>query len=104
MVLNKCSAAQGSAGTFRGFETSPDTRGYVKEGESITLDFCRIIAGCDATASPGTPEAKACPQGANSRNPMCTNGEENDCCVPFSDGVCDNDCWRVDPAGELITG
>ncbi len=97
----QCGARQ--CGIFRGFETSPDPRGYVKEGESITLDFCRIIPGCDATANPGTLQARACPQGANPQNPLCTNTEETDCCIPKSDGVCDKDCWRVDQEGEAIT-
>ena len=74
-------------------------------GNPITLNFCNILTGCEASEAKGTTGARACAQGINSQNPaLCTNGEEPDCCLPVPDGKCDPDCWKVDPEGNIIAG
>ncbi|MEK6864198.1 MAG: putative metal-binding motif-containing protein, partial [Nanoarchaeota archaeon] len=93
-----------TCGSYKGFETDPFT-GNVQQGNPITLNFCNILTGCEASEAKGTTGARACAQGINSQNPaLCTNGEEPDCCLPVPDGKCDPDCWKVDPEGNIIAG
>lgn len=94
-----------TCGSYRGFETIPFT-GNARQGENITLSFCNILQGCEASAQANSKEARACPQGVNSNNPsVCTSDEENsDCCVPARDDKCDPDCWKIDPEGNPIAG
>lgn len=89
-----------TCGSYKGFEIdSPYSSGNVPNGTDITMNFCKIIYGCDASED-GTC-SRACPQGVDPNCPgLCTPDEDKtDCCVPVPDGFCDPDCWTVDPEG-----
>lgn len=78
--------------SYQAFESRP-LDSYVTLGEDITLRFCKILTECDATAD-GICDSHC---GAHT-DPDCVSAtcksEEDNCCLPLRDNVCDPDCWK----------
>lgn len=78
-------AGCGVTGTFA---TNPPR---IELGDTVTLSFCGIVEGCDASNSAAIPDY--CPFG-NNEIFSCTSAE-GDCCFIAKDGICDPDCWPI---------